>query len=378
MNAMKRKIPVINGLRGVAILSIVFHHSFQSFFNYGISNGRPLNFLMLIASSLWMAVDLFFFLSGFVLYLPYASGERKIESGEETMSFYFHRAKRLLPAFYIATFVTIAFYVHRQSSGAENILRIIGIATFAYPFSGSSFFPIENSPLWSIGVEAWFSVLFPLCVIAVRRIGIWKVVALSIVVSLAFRTYGAIYIDMGQRSELNYISDSLGGRLDEFAFGMLAAHIYCRSIFVKWRPIQLSAGLSLIVLTFMLQAAICIGKVPYESMIFVKLPLDFGLLLFVNATMTRDGPLSAILSIWPLQMAGMMCYSVYLWHIPVLRDHAPQNSSWGTYCLYLVLLCVISWLSYRYVEFSGVKSWRMLLPTLHQTDVGPNRPMAQE
>src|SRR5690242_8532584 len=93
-----QRLSFINGLRGVALLGVVLHHSFFHRFRYGLETGR-LGPLEVLGSSGWLGVNLFFFLSGFVLYYPYLLGRRRMESLADVRWFLRHRAERLLPLY---------------------------------------------------------------------------------------------------------------------------------------------------------------------------------------------------------------------------------------------------------------------------------------
>ena len=101
------KLPVINGLRGVAILAVIYHHFFipTSWLASPIATmAHPLNALF---ENGFTGVNLFFLLSGFVLYLPYANGSRRVETWRDARGFYLRRLGRLMPLYYLAALVLI-------------------------------------------------------------------------------------------------------------------------------------------------------------------------------------------------------------------------------------------------------------------------------
>jgi peptidoglycan/LPS O-acetylase OafA/YrhL len=61
----------------------------------------------IVDSSNFFAVPTFFFLSAFVLYLPYASGKRRFDSALDVRRFIVHRNARLLPLYFISMFIFI-------------------------------------------------------------------------------------------------------------------------------------------------------------------------------------------------------------------------------------------------------------------------------
>jgi peptidoglycan/LPS O-acetylase OafA/YrhL len=58
----------------------------------------------------------------------------------------------------------------------------------------------------------------------------------------------------------------------------------------------------------------------------------------------------------------MMCYSLYLWHGIVLTRFGETSSTAAGYATYLCAVLLLSWFTYRYIEFSHVKSFRDVLP----------------
>ena len=61
----------------------------------------------------------------------------------------------------------------------------------------------------------------------------------------------------------------------------------------------------------------------------------------------------------------MMCFSLYVWHEPLLRhvfdaDAAPLGDLARTLPLYLFLLLAVAALSYRFIEFGRSANWRAL------------------
>src|SRR3954447_4319923 len=345
-----RRIGAIHGLRGIAILGVVFHHSFWRYsFESGI--GRP------ILTNGWMGVDLFFVLSGFVLYLPFAAG--KPFSGRE---FYRRRFFRLAPLFFVVALVSTAFAGFAGVMDRAFYTSTIALFSGLFTLRPQTFFPAANWVLWSLGVELLFSVFFPILVVGRRRL-VWITIA-AMIVCTALRAFGYWH---GTRQYLDWISASAFARLDEFLLGMVAAYLYrAKHRLLEIRFLTL-AGTVLILLS-------CAG---FDLWISKRLPsyaagglitlLDLGIFAVLLGVLGHpDGIVARVLEWRPLQVVGMMCYSIYVWHGIVLlhlykittTDAVPPFGL--HYFAYLAILFAMSAMTYRYVEFRGVDDWRSL------------------
>lgn len=94
--------------------------------------------------------------------------------------------------------------------------------------------------------------------------------------------------------------------------------------------------------------------------------LDVGLAAIVVGALVPGTRLAAVLS-WPLlRVLGMMCYSIYMWHLPLLKliagDRALMSAPVfaGKIIAFLIVTFVVSALSYRFIEFPRIDNWRRL------------------
>lgn len=157
-------------LRGVAALGIVFFH-WQHFFFIGTESGSfdisglPLfQWLYLLYTKGYLAVDLFFFLSGFIFYWLYS---QQISSGGITFKkFFWLRFSRLYPL-HIATLLIVAisqkwvlyetgsYFVYEYNDIKHFLLNLFFISSWGFE-QGFSF----NGPVWSVSVEVLLYMLF--------------------------------------------------------------------------------------------------------------------------------------------------------------------------------------------------------------------------
>ena len=381
-NPAAGKLDVINGLRGAAIVAVVWHHLFGLYFKAGSvlalepAVTGPLFFL----SYGWIGVQLFFVLSGFVLYLPFARGRATMDTAADWRSFYRRRAGRLLPLYYLAALLCLVLNQVPPVHDLRLPLELISIAGALFAFAPHGFQPHLNPPLWSLGVEIWFSILFPLMVLAFRRWGMVRTILATTVLSLVSRTLG-----LAPAQPIQPLTMGLTANLEIFAVGMALAQAYVAGIRVRWPRLVTLGGALFLVLSVV--AGERLGRwiqVPFSDL----LALGFAAIVAGLLSLER-GWLRAAFANRPIQVLGMMCFSLYVWHEPLLRnlfqaDAAPLDDLARTLPIYLFLLLAVAALSYRFVEFGRSANWRALflldrppvpvvvptLPVTHDTDLG--------
>lgn len=164
----------LDALRGLAALSVVFWH-WQHFFYVGTRPGQvdvdrlpfyDLTFFLYHKG--YLAVDLFFALSGFVFYWLYA--QRIAERHVGAREFFVLRFSRLYPL-HLATLLAVAVaqwvlhreagihFIYEQNDTRHFVLNLLFASSWGFE-SGWSF----NAPVWSVSVEVFlYLVFFLLC-----------------------------------------------------------------------------------------------------------------------------------------------------------------------------------------------------------------------
>jgi peptidoglycan/LPS O-acetylase OafA/YrhL len=150
----------LDTLRSAAILSVIAYHVW----GFGGDNKLP-RWFDSTAQFLWMGVDLFFVLSGFLigsqLLKPYLKGEKP-----SLWSFYRNRIYRILPAY----FVVLALYEFVPKwRELPEIPPAWSFLTFTQNFAIAHFHAHAFSQAWSLCVEEHFYLLLPLILLAVMR-----------------------------------------------------------------------------------------------------------------------------------------------------------------------------------------------------------------
>ena len=357
-----QRLPWINGLRGLAILGVMWHHAFFSYFRYGHGSADVPLWLNAIASSGWLGVNLFFFLSGFVLYLPYAQRRRTFNDPGERRAFFARRLARLYPLYTLFWLVVVLACLAKAlpTPGLLGLAVVYGLVV--YPASPMTFMPPGCPQLWSIGIEFWFSATFPL--LAAGRIRWSGLLPIVLVAAFSCRALGHLS-DTGQvvMDLLNPLSDSLFGRLDDFVLGMFASHLFARGSFVAGRPWWFALATILWAGVMALWWARSNGLVHPAAVAPANLMLTTGLLLALPTIIEGRSLVSRALLNSGLQLLGMMSYSLYLWHSLVFDlCHARDGLAPSALLYALLPVLILSWITYRYVECRGVASWRQIVP----------------
>lgn len=356
------RLDVINGLRGFAIIAVLWQHLFGPYFTNG--NGfafdkQILHWTFFLAYG-WIGVPLFFLLSGFVLFLPFARGSARMETRNDAARFYRHRAARLLPLYYFAALMSFSLNQLPPVHDARFPAELIAIAGALFAFWQHGYTPHLNPPLWSISVEIWFSILFPVMVVAVRRWGAFKVVVICLVLSFGSRTLG-VWIAPQPQPELLPLSRGLVASLATFAMGMLIADKYVAG--VRLRNPTAVILLGAVILTVAVALDHAIGR--WLSIAFIDVLAAGFACVMAGLLSLDDGALRRAFANRPIQVLGMMCFSIYVWHEPILRhvfdaDVAVFSDLDKTLPAYLMLVVIIAALSYRFIEFGKVTDWRSL------------------
>lgn len=324
--------PEIDGLRAVAVLPVIMFHSGMQGFEGG-----------------FVGVDIFFVISGFLITTIILND---IDSGHfDLVSFYERRARRILPALFLVTFLCIPTAWILMDSGqiADFSQSLLGVSLFVSNIvfwleSGYFSAAAEEKPLlhtWSLAVEEQFYLFFPLLLLLGWRFGKSSVYwSISVVMIVSFA--------LSEWSWRNYPSANfylLPTRTWELLAGSLAALSINYSGVRKNNLLSIFGG-GLILFAF----ATYDEGIPFPSRYTLAPVIGVVLLLQFAHPSTLIGRL---LSLKPLVGMGLISYSAYLWHQPLfafgrLNSHgAPPPIQMLALALISIALATASW---RYVE----------------------------
>ena len=306
------KLDAIDGLRGLAVLSVVAFH--QRLCWDRLPTPTLVHRLLAPSRFGYVGVHLFLVLSGFCL--THSLLRRHREGRPPTLRRYLlDRWRRIAPPYYIAMFLCIILAcITDGPAGWPGGRQLAYHLAFLHGLRPDTLGAI-NAPFWSLSIEFQFYLWLPLLFAASLRFGVLPTLAGVLAMSLAWRIYvlgvlpGDQWLLMG----------TFAGRWAEFAAGMAIAW---------WHDRRLASGPSWPTTAAAVGSALCfaLGVDLSRRGFAVVVGLDYlfgaaAALLVVAAlrSSTYGGKLSRALSTRPLAWVGAISYSVYLTHDPILN-----------------------------------------------------------
>lgn len=157
---LRPRMPELDSLRGLAILTVLFYHGFAS--RYGAQGLHGLRRVLVdLTSPGWAGVNLFFALSGFLITGILLESRQRPDYYRR---FYLRRALRILPAYY-GILALLALFGSYALIGESVSWKFLGLSAI-YLANVTTFFgvPMQFGVLWSLAVEEHFYLLWPLIV----------------------------------------------------------------------------------------------------------------------------------------------------------------------------------------------------------------------
>ena|SRR5229473_1531836 len=209
---VRPKMPELDTIRGVAILTVLFYHGFGARYGTQGLTGFPKLFVGLTMPG-WAGVNLFFALSGFLITGILIDSK---DHPHYYRRFYARRALRILPAYYGLLMLLAAFgpYALQGQSISWSFLglSVVYLANMT-PLFGV---PMQFGVLWSLAVEEHFYLLWPtiIRVLSRRALGIC-----AVLIAMAAALARVIALWLGY----NYLGHYTWLVADGLAFGALLA-----------------------------------------------------------------------------------------------------------------------------------------------------------
>ena len=289
--------PDIDGLRAVAVASVVLFHTHSSWVPGG-----------------FVGVDVFFVISGFLI-----TGiilDRGSLSREFFAWFYERRIRRLFPAIVPVIIVTslLAYRMLPPPALEEFGESLVAFMTFWsnwFFWSIAGYFdgPAQSKPLlhtWSLSIEEQFYLLFPIMILFTARRGRSAVVGLFLAITLASLALSAWLVWAGDADNAFYNSF---GRFWQISVGSLLATGFVRPPQTALAKTALgTAGLTAIAYAVFVYSK----ETPFPGLA-AALPVAGA----AAVILARGGAAGWLLSTRPMVGLGLISYALYLWHWPL-------------------------------------------------------------
>jgi peptidoglycan/LPS O-acetylase OafA/YrhL len=337
----------VEGLRGVAALYVFVYHIWQT----ATASQAP---LVIARNATWLlqyghfAVAAFIVISGYCLGLPVANHPERRFSAK---AFAWRRARRLMPAYIAALFLSVGIVVVTASLRGHHIPVVnLAVGVLAHlALVHNLYHPLTeyiNGPMWSIALECQIYVVFALLLVPVwRRFGPFAQLGVSVVLGLTphFLLHGMF-------------DWTIPWLLALFGMGVLAAALTARPLprAIPWRALSLVLGAAALV-----AVALCPDDTPDGAYWPFDLVVGIAIAVyFVASSGTRPGMLARFLGSRPIVLLGAFSYSLYLLHGPIVllagaalaRFHASALASAVAYGLLVPVVLVLAYGFYRVAE----------------------------
>lgn len=328
-SAPLRYTPALDGVRALAVLSVIAFHTRGHWFPGG-----------------YIGVDIFFVLSGFLI-TRLLMDEQDRTGRASLPRFYLRRGLRLLPALVVVCAVVAAACLLLDVRGRDATL--VGVVTamlyVSSPFAAAGHNLGDMLPTWSLSVEEYFYLVWPAFLLYV----VWRQrrrVALVVALCVAAVAYRAIVpaVAHWDGERISYAPDT---RLEQLLIGVLLAFTLpaIAGRVRPWMAVVAATALAVFVI-----APAGLSYQPYMHGLSTVIAL---LAAVVVAYAARPGQswVGRILDSRPLVWVGKRSYGMYLWHIPLVSIVAllPVGGA-AQVLLKTVLVVVVPALSFRFVE----------------------------
>ncbi len=328
----------VDGLRALAVVPVMLFHAGFDWIRGG-----------------YLGVDVFFVISGYLITTIIAVD---LECRRfSIVQFYERRARRILPALFLVLLVCtpIALLVMVPAQVRSYSQSVVAVSVFAsnvYFWRTSDYFDLasEEAPLlhtWSLGVEEQFYVIFPLFMVAFWRFGRRALVALCFCVALSSLALSEFF--WREHAVANFFLAPT--RAWELLLGSMLA-LVCVERPMETRVSRRIGGFL---------AIVGLVSIVFSMIAFspeTPMPSLYGLVptvgtVLVLAFSSSDNWAGRLLSLRPFVWIGLISYSAYLWHQPVLaisRVVGVPDQSHGIMVVLLAVVLVLAAVTWKYVE----------------------------
>lgn len=392
-----RNLEYIDGLRAIAAVYVVLHHSVLQNFENGVGSvtGMKAHFLTFFFHGNF-AVDLFIVISGFCLMLPVLQADYSFKGGYTW--FFKRRIIRILPPYYLAMAFSLVmiwlFTGHKTGTHWDVSIPVTIRTIFFHLLLIHDFFlkdkDLINHSFWSISVECRIYLFFPLLIVFWKKTGPFRTLLLSVLISTLL--FVLLYVLNNDIGGLSLVMPGVSPYIILFTSGMLAAYLSVKgslSGFMspgKWLLAGIISRICYDILNRYMSAKSGDQAGMYFHFFHQTDDISVGIVCFCLLMACSEPPsglpsgspdnlpagksagltagagnlFSLILSWKPLVFTGSFSYSLYLIHAPLIQlitqfvvmpfHLSPFNATILTMLLSVLLIVPVSYVFYLFCE----------------------------
>ena len=332
----------IDGLRAVSVFAVIFYHANFLIFDHEIFQGG------------FIGVDIFFVISGYLI-TSLILKELLIDRNFSIYNFYIRRIRRIIPVLLFVIIICIPFaYIYFLPSSLNDFLKSALTSLFfssnlyfhhtglIYGGPDSSLKPLLHT--WSLAVEEQFYIVFPILLILFRKF--FKNYIFQLFIIFFFISFISTQIISMKFPLYNFYF--LNVRIWELLAGSIIAYFNINSYVLENRFKNYLPFLGVILILgsiFLLNDEMSLPSI-------YSMPAVIGTCLIIFFS-NSENLVTRFLSLKPLVFLGLISYSLYLWHFPLLAFYNYiffENQSFIIKILIIILSIVLSILSYYLIE----------------------------
>lgn len=300
--------PEIDGLRAIAVVSVILYHAPIVLFGHEIFQGG------------FIGVDIFFVISGYLISLIILK-ELKLTGTFSFKFFYERRARRILPALLFVMLVSLPFgWIFLDPSRLADFLKSIFysltfVSNYYFHFSSLQYGAIDSlfEPFlhtWSLSVEEQFYIFFPFILVLVFK---YQKKNLGIFLVSSFLLF-LIFSDWSSRRYVSFSFYSIHTRFWELLIGVILAY-YEIKFGRKVKSNFLNSSLVFLGIILILFSVFSFNDQIAHPSIYTLLPvIGVSLIIWFSH---KEYLTIKVLSSKLFVSVGLISYSLYLWHYPV-------------------------------------------------------------